>query len=91
MTKAMIHAAWHLATAAFLTAGISLLLAGSVLEGETARAVGLIAAAAMTGFALVVVGLGAAYMRSPRPFLSHPGPAILTATAALAWWGALAL
>ena len=91
MTKAMIHASWHLTTAAFLTAGISLLLAGSVLEGDAARAVGLIAAGAMSSFALVVVGLGAAHMRSPRPLFRHPGPAVLTATAALAWWGALAI
>jgi hypothetical protein len=35
------------------------------------------------------VGLGAAYMRSPRALIRHPGAAVLTAAAALAWWGAL--
>jgi hypothetical protein len=35
------------------------------------------------------VGLGAAYTQSPRSLFRHPGPAVLTATAALAWWGAL--
>ena len=35
--------------------------------------------------------LGAAYMRSPRYLLRHPGPAVLAATAAVAWWGALGL
>lgn len=84
-TKTMIHATWHMTTIAFLTVGFALLLAGSVLHGDTARALGLLAAGASTGFAAVAVGLGA----SPRSLLRHPGPAVLTATAALAWWGAL--
>ncbi len=42
-----------------------------------------------TGFAALAVGLGAAYTRSPRFLFRHPGPAVLTATAALAWWGVL--
>lgn len=37
----------------------------------------------------LAVGLGTVYTRSPRSLLRHPGPAVLTATAALAWWGAL--
>jgi hypothetical protein len=89
MTKAMIHAAWHVTTVAFLTVGVVLVLSGSVLQGDVARATGLVAAAACTGFAAVVVVTGAAYMRTPRTLLHHPGPAVLTATAALAWWGAL--
>jgi uncharacterized protein YjeT (DUF2065 family) len=84
-TKTMIHATWHMTTIAFLTVGFALLLAGSVLHGDTARALGLLAAGASTGFAAVAVGLGA----SPRSLLRHPGPAVLTATAVLAWWGAL--
>jgi hypothetical protein len=89
MTKLMIHATWHMTTVAFLTAGTALLLSGSVLDGDTARAVALVAAGASTGFAAIAVGLGAAYAKSPRFLLRHPGPAVLTATAALAWWGAL--
>jgi hypothetical protein len=89
MTKAMIHATWHMTTIAFLTAGSALLLSGSVLHGDTARGFGLLAAGACTGFAALAVGLGAAYMQSPRLLLRHPGPVLLTATAALAWWGAL--
>jgi hypothetical protein len=81
----MIHAAWHMTTVGFLTVGSALLLAGSVLNGDTARAIALLAAGASTGFAAVAVGLGA----SPRSLLRHPAPAMLTATAALAWWGAL--
>jgi hypothetical protein len=83
-TKTMIHATWHMTTIAFLTVGSALLLAGSVLHGDTARAIGLLAAAASTGFAAVAM-VGA----SPRSLLRHPGPAVLAATAALAWWGAL--
>jgi hypothetical protein len=89
MTKAMIHTTWHLTTIAFLTVGAALLLSGSVLAGDAAHAVALLAAGASTGFAAVVVGLGAAYMRSPRSLLGHPGPAVLVVTAGLAWWGAL--
>ena len=89
MTKAMIHATWHVTTIAFLALGVALLLSGSVLNGEAARAIGLLGAGAATGFAAAVIGLGAAYMRSPRSLLRHPGPTVLAATAALAWWGAL--
>lgn len=89
MTKAMIHVTWHMTTIAFLTVGSALLLSGSVLDGDAARGIALVAAGAATGFAALAVGLGAAYMRSPRSLLLHPGPAVLTATAGLAWWGAL--
>lgn len=89
MTRAMIHVTWHLTTIAFLTVGCALVLSGSVLDGDAARGIGLVAAAAATGFAAVTVGLGAAHMRSPKALVRHPGPAVLTAAAALAWWGAL--
>jgi len=87
MTKAMIQVAWHITTIAFLTVGCALLLSGLVLHGDTARGIGLVSASAFTGFAAVAV-LGAA-AQSPRSLFVHPGPAVLTATAALAWWGAL--
>ena len=87
MTRTMIHATWHITTSAFLAVAISLLLAGSVLDGDVAHAVGLMAAAAATGFAAVAVLVGGA--RSPRALLKHGGPAALTAVAALAWLGAL--
>jgi hypothetical protein len=88
-TKTMIHVTWHMTTIAFLTIGSALLLSGSVLHSDSARGLGLLAAGASTGFAALAVGLGAAYARSPRSLFGHPGPALLTATAALAWWGAL--
>jgi hypothetical protein len=84
-TKTMIHATWHMTTVAFLTVGFALLLAGAVLDGDAARAIALLAAAAFTGFAALAVGMGS----SPRSLFRHPGPVLLTATAALAWWGAL--
>jgi hypothetical protein len=89
MTKAMIHVTWHITTIAFLTAGAALVLAGAVLDGDTARGIAVVGAGACTGFALVAVGLGAAYMRTPRAMLRHPAPFVLTAAAALAWLGAL--
>ena len=89
MTKAMIHVTWHMTTIAFLTVGFALLLSGSVLNGDAARGIALVAAGASTGFAALAVGMGAAYTRSPRSLFRHPGPIALTATAALAWWGAL--
>jgi hypothetical protein len=88
-TMAMIHATWHLATVAFLTVGCALLLSGSILHGDAARGIALLAAGASTGFAAVTVGLGAASSGSLRSLMRHPGPIVLTATAALAWWGAL--
>jgi hypothetical protein len=92
MTKAMIHVTWHMTTIAFLAVGSALLLSGTVLHGGSARGIGLLAAGASTGFAALAVGLGAAYAqppRSPRSLFLHPAPAMLTATAGLAWWGAL--
>jgi hypothetical protein len=89
MTKTMIHVTWHMTTIAFLTVGSALLLSGSVLHGDTAQGIGLVAAGASTGFAALAVGLGGAYRQFPRSLLRHPGPALLSITAALAWWGAL--
>jgi hypothetical protein len=88
-TKSMIHVTWHMTTIALLAVGSALLLSGSVLHGDMARGIGLAAAGACTGFALVALGLGAAYTRSPLSLVLHPAPAVLTATAMLAWWGAL--
>ena len=88
-TKLMIHVTWHLTTMAFLAVGFALLLAGSILHGDIAKGIALVAASAATGFAVIAVGLTAAYTRSLRPLVRHPGPALLTATAALAWWGVL--
>ena len=89
MTKGMIHVTWHITTAAFFTIGCALVLSGSVLNGDEARAIGLLAAGVWTAFALVAVGIGASYMRTSRALLRHPGPLVIALTAALAWWGAL--
>ncbi len=89
MTRTMIHVTWHMTTVAFLTVGCALLLSGAVLNGDAARSVGLVAAGGATGFAALAVGMGAAATRSPRALFRHPAPILLTATAALAWWGAL--
>jgi len=87
MTKTMIRAAWHMTTVAFLTVGSALVLSGSVLHGDTARGIGLVAAGESTGFAALAVG--SAFARAPRALFLHPAPALLTAVAVLAWWGAL--
>ena len=88
-TKLMIHATWHMTTVAFLSVGCALLLSGTVIDGDPARALAVLAAGACTGFAAIAVGLGVVYTRSTQILLRHPGPAVLTATAALAWWGVL--
>jgi hypothetical protein len=87
-TKTMIHVTWHMTTIAYLTVGSALVVAGSALEGDAARGLALVAAGASTGFAALAMGMGAAH-QTPRSLFRHPGPAALTATAALAWWGAL--
>jgi hypothetical protein len=76
------------ATVAFLTIGAALVVAGAALHGDAARAIGVVGATAFTGFAALAVGLGAAHTRSLAGLLRHPGPAVLVAAAALAWWGA---
>jgi hypothetical protein len=88
-TMRMIHVTWHMTTIAFLTVGCALLVAGSALHGDTRRALGLLAAGASTGFAALAVGMGASAPGFPRALLRHPAPAMLTATAVLAWIGAL--
>jgi hypothetical protein len=89
MTLAMLHVSWHIGTIAFLTLGVAMLVAGTSLDDDAARAIGLVGAAAFTGFAALAAGLGAAHTRSARGLYRHPGPAGLALTAALAWWGAL--
>ena len=89
MTKLMIHVTWHITTFAFLIAGIALLLSSVVLDGDAAHALSVAAAGAFTGFAAIALGLGVAYTRSLRFLSRHLGPAVLTATAVLAWWGSL--
>jgi len=88
MTRSMIHVSWHITTFAFLAVGVGMILSAAVLEGEAADAVAWFSAVAFTGFAAVVIGLGAAKLH-PRALVQHPGPVVLAATAALAWWGAL--
>jgi hypothetical protein len=93
MTKAMIHVTWHIATVGFLTVGCALVLSGSVLDGDAAKALSIASAGAATGFAALAVGLGGAaqggFARAARSFGRHPGPVLLAAIPVLAWWGAL--
>jgi hypothetical protein len=90
MTKAMIHVTWHITTIAFLTVGALLVLSGAGIDDDAARWMSLVGACAATGFAAVAVVLGGS-AASPSAAYRHPGPAVLTITAALAWWGALSL
>jgi hypothetical protein len=87
MTKLEIHVSWHLGTIAFFTIGLALVLSGSVLDGDAAEGIALVAAGASAGFAVLALALGAAY----RALTRHLAPALLTATAALAWLGVLSL
>jgi hypothetical protein len=85
MTMVMIRATWHMTTIAFLTVGTALVLAGSILHGDTARALGVVAAGASSGFA--ALALGGALAQGPRGLFRHPAPIGLTLVAVLAWWG----
>ena len=89
MTKTMIQAAWHITTVAFLATGLGLVLAGTALEGDARQAIGVLGAAACTGFAGVVVALGLAQGRFIRTVRRHPAPLVLTLAAVLAWLGAV--
>jgi hypothetical protein len=86
-TMRMIHVTWHMATIGLLTVGFALLAAGSALHGDTRRGLAFLAAGASTGFAALAVGMGAGAPGFPRALVRHPGPVMLTATAALAWIG----
>ena len=87
MTKAMLHVTWHIATFAFLATAVGMILSATVLEGDSADALGWFCAGAFTGFALIAIVLGSG--KQPlRAGMRHPGPYVLAATAALAWWGA---
>jgi hypothetical protein len=88
-TKSMIRVTWHMTTIAFLTVGSALLVSGMVLDRDAAQGIAVVAASASTGFAALAVGLGGALRHFPRSLFGHPAPVLLTATAALAWWGAL--
>jgi hypothetical protein len=89
VTKTMLHVTWHMTTFAFVTVGSALLLSGSIVDGDAARGIALVASGEATGFAALAVGLGGAYRRLPRSLHRHPAPILLTATAALGWWGSL--
>ena len=85
MTMRMIRVAWHMTTIAFVTVGVALVLAGSVLHGDAARGISVLAATAASGFA--ALALGSALVHGPRSLLRHPAPIGLTLVAVLAWWG----
>lgn len=89
MTMAMVQVTWHMTTIAFLGVGAALVVAGTAADGDAEQALALTGAAMATGFALLALVLGAAGVRTPRALLRHPAPLLLSATAALAWWGAL--
>ena len=92
LTKAMIWVSWHMATIGLITVGFALVLSGAVLDGNTARVLGVIAASTASGFAALAltVAIGqvpkAVKARDLRAFF-HPGLYALTAIAVLAWWG----
>lgn len=88
MTQSMVQVTWHITTFAFLAAGVGMVVSASMLGGDAAEALAISSAATFTGYASIAAGFGLA--RQPlRAVLQHPGPVILSATAALAWWGAV--
>ncbi len=89
MTKTMVHVTWHFVTITFLTFGVALVLSGSLLEGDAARGISRVVAAACTAFWAIALVMGAAYTRSARFVLLHPAPVLLTVLVAIVWWGAL--
>ena len=88
MTRSMIHVTWHLTSFAFAAVGAGMIVSATALDGDAAESLAWFTAAAATGFAGVAVGLAVA-QHPLRALFQHLGPLTLTATAALAWWGAL--
>jgi hypothetical protein len=86
----MVHVTWHITTFAFLAAGAGMVISATALEGDAAEAVAISSAAAFTGFAVIAASVAAA-KHPARALLQHPGPLVLSATAGLAWWGAVNL
>jgi hypothetical protein len=89
MTKTIVRITWHLVTVTFLTFGVALLVSGSVLDGDAARGVAVVVAAAYTAFWVVGITTAAVSTRSARFALVHPAPLLFSLTVGLAWWGAL--
>ena len=85
VTKTMIHATWHMTTIAFLSVGSALLLQARSSTATRRRASAWWPPARRPASPRWRRGRSS----SPRSLLRHPAPILLTATAALAWWGAL--
>lgn len=86
-TRLMIVATWHIATIAFASLGAGLVWCAAS-GGPACTGVGRVSGLAFGGFSALVIGLPLASGASPRMLLRHPAPALLSAVAALAWWGA---
>lgn len=87
----MIRVSWHLVTTTFVVLGIALMVGALADDSDARRAVGILAASAFSAFGLVAMAIAIAgstrggFLR----LLRHPAPALFTAIAGLAWWGAL--
>jgi hypothetical protein len=92
MTKSMIRVSWHLTTMAFVAVGTAFVLSGSVLDGDAAHGIGLLATATSTGFAALVLGTGAvqasrSIAKRDWRLVLHPAPGLFIAVVVLAWTG----
>jgi hypothetical protein len=64
-----------------------LIAAGSAWDGAAAEGGALVAAIALTGCVAVTLAILGMTERSLRGFVTHPGPGLMVATAAMAWLG----
>jgi hypothetical protein len=85
-TGLMIRVSWHMVTSTFAVLGVALLVCGLDDAREGSTGIGILAASAFSVFAAMAIAGG--LRRGPRFLLRHPGPPMLAAIAALAWWGA---
>lgn len=88
MTKSMIQVSWHIASFAFLVAGVSMVLAATALDDDAAQAVSVVDACAFTAFGAVALGLALA-RNGLRALRQHAGPVVIALTGVFAWWGAV--
>jgi len=87
-SKLLIRVSWHLVTTTFVVLGAALVAGAFDDAHDACRRTAVVVASAFSAFAAITIAAGVR-TQGPAGMLRHPAPALLTAIAVLAWWGAL--